>query len=58
MPELVSTARKVVQRGESTEKVPQLVSDADGTVVVVSDVNHALATAKFWELLLDPGTFE
>lgn len=57
MPELVSTARKVVQRGESAENVPLLVDDAEGTAMVVSDVNHALATAKFWELLLDPETF-
>ncbi|HMA92986.1 MAG TPA: hypothetical protein VKP30_09885 [Polyangiaceae bacterium] len=57
MPELVSKARKVVQRGESTEKVPLLVNDAEGTAMVVSDVSHALATAKFWELLLDPATF-
>lgn len=58
MPELVSKTRKVVQRGESTEKVPLLVGDAEGTSMIVSDVNHALATAKFWELLLDPATFK
>lgn len=57
MPELVSTARKVVQRGEDVDQVPQLVEDSEGNALVVSDVNHALATAKFWELLLDPATF-
>jgi hypothetical protein len=58
MPEIVATVDKVVQQGETEENMPLLVRDPNGPDLLVSNMSHALATARFWELLLDPATFQ
>jgi hypothetical protein len=53
----VSAVSKVVQRGTDSNNIPTLATDVNGPIWLVSQINGALATARLWEMLLDPTTF-
>jgi hypothetical protein len=52
--ETVSTASEV---GASATSGPELVANPHGSAWLVTESAGALATARFWKILLDPGTF-
>ncbi|MGC4063278.1 MAG: hypothetical protein QM784_01220 [Polyangiaceae bacterium] len=57
LPSVVSTVTRVTQRESNADGIPLLTSDPDGEDWLVTKTNSALATARFWEMLLDPVTF-
>jgi len=58
MPSIILTHTRVVQQGESSDNMPLLVSDPNGPDWLVTQTSSSLATARFWEMLLDPATFD
>jgi hypothetical protein len=57
IPSVVSSVTRVTQRDTNADGIPLLTTDPDGEDWLVSQTNSALATARFWEMLLDPTTF-
>ncbi len=57
IPAFVSAVSRVVQRGTDSNNIPTLALDANGPIWLVSQINGALATARLWQMLLDPTTF-
>jgi len=57
IPSFVAAVVRVVQQGESEDGYPVLSSDPSGPLWLVTQVNDAVARARFWETLLDPSTF-
>jgi hypothetical protein len=58
IPSFVSAVVKVAQEGESEDGFPALSSDPSGPVWLVTEVNDAIARARFWEMLMDPATYD
>jgi hypothetical protein len=57
IPEFASAVTRVVQRDAGSDNTPVLASDPNGPDWLVTQINGALATARLWEMLLDPATF-
>jgi hypothetical protein len=57
IPSFVSSVARVVQQGVGSSDVPALSNDPSGPVWLVTQVSGAIASAHFWEMLLDPATF-
>jgi hypothetical protein len=57
IPAFVSAVSRVTQRGTDSNNIPTLTGSGNGPVWLVSQINSALATARFWDLLLAPTTF-
>ena len=58
IPSIISTETRAVQQGENSNNMPVLLSNTNGPDWLVSQTSSALATARFWEMLLDPATFD
>ena len=57
IPGFVSKVASVRQQGATSANYPALVSDTAGPDLLVKSSAGALATARFWQALLDPATF-
>ena len=57
IPGFVSQVAHERQQGVTSGNYPALVSDAAGPNLLVTSSVGSLATARFWQLLLDPATF-
>ena len=57
IPEFVSAVSRDAQEGTATNNLPVLVSNDNGPIWLVTQINGALATARFWQMLLDATTF-
>ncbi len=57
IPDFVSSVTRVVEQVQSSGSTPLLSNDPNGSTWLVSQINSALATAYFWQMLLDPATF-
>lgn len=57
IPSIVSSVTRVTQRDTNADGIPLLTNDPSGADWLVTKTNSALATARFWEMLLDPDTF-
>lgn len=57
MPQFVVSVTTMSQRDDS-DGMPLLSNDPEGSVQVVTEVDGALASARFQEMLLDPTTLE
>jgi len=57
IPEFVSSIDRVVQDGEESSDFPMLFNDPNGPAWLVTGVSGAVATARLWQMLLDPATF-
>ena len=57
LPSVVSGSTRVVQQGMDSDNTPVLLRDPKGPNWLVTEISSALATARFWEMLLDPATF-
>ena len=57
IPSVVSSSTRVSLQDANADGIPVLTSDPKGTGWLVTKTNSALATARFWEMLLDPTTF-
>jgi hypothetical protein len=57
IPGFVSQVAGVRQQGVTSANYPALVSDSAGPDLLVKSSAGALATARFWQALLDPSTF-
>lgn len=57
IPSAVTRVTRVVQNGMSADDIPTLSSDPNGPVWLVTQTSSAIATARFWEMLLSPSTF-
>ena len=53
IPEFVSAVTRVVQEGVSSDGFPLLPSDPSGQVQLVTEVDGAVATTRFQEMLMD-----
>jgi len=58
LPSIVVTETRAVQKGENSNSMPVLLGDPNGPDWLVTQTSSALATARFWEMLLDPATFD
>ena len=58
VPLFASAVVRAEQRGQDSNNLPTLFNNSTGPVWLVTKVNGALATANFWQMLLDPGTFQ
>ncbi|HEY5961209.1 MAG TPA: hypothetical protein VIV60_31850 [Polyangiaceae bacterium] len=57
VPEFVSTVSRAALSNTNTDSVPTLASDASGPAWLVSQVSGAVATARLWNMLLDPAVY-
>ncbi len=57
IPGFVTEVTRVRQQGVTSANYPGLAPDAAGPVWLVTSSAGALATARFWQALLDPATF-
>ncbi len=57
MPSVIVSQSRVVQRGVDSDNYPLLVNDPNGPDWLVTQSSSALATARFWQMLLAPTTF-
>jgi hypothetical protein len=57
IPGFVSKVSRVTQKGLSSANNPTLIFDDAGANWLVTKCSGALATARFWQALLDPATF-
>lgn len=57
VPAFVSSVVRAVQQGVDTDDLPTLSIDPDGPLWLVTRVSGAVATARFRQMLTDPGTF-
>jgi hypothetical protein len=58
LPSFVAAVSSVSARGAVTSTAgPTLVNDSRGSALLVTQSQGPLATARFWQLLLDPHTF-
>jgi hypothetical protein len=57
IPSIVSAYSRVVQQGVNSDNMPVLFNDPSGPDWLVSQIKSSLATARLWEMLLDPATF-
>ena len=57
LPEFISSIDRVVQDGEESSDFPMLFNDPNGPAWLVTGVSGAIATARLWQMLLDPTTF-
>jgi hypothetical protein len=57
IPGFVSKVSRVTQKGLSSANNPTLIFDDAGANWLVTKSSGALATARFWQALLDPATF-
>jgi len=58
VPSFVSVVNRAVEQGVSSEDVPILSNDPSGAVWLVSAIDRAAGTARVWEALLAPKTFD
>jgi hypothetical protein len=58
IPSVVPAVTRVTQRDVNADGMPMLTNDPDGEDWLVTRTNDAVATARFWEMLLDPATFD
>jgi len=58
MPSVVVNETRVIQEGVDSDNYPLLINDPNGPAWLVTQTNSALATARFWQMLLDPHTFD
>jgi len=49
---------RVAQSDVGSDNIPVLTNDPNGPVWLVTQINGALATARLWEMLLEPATFQ
>ena len=57
IPSFVSSVARVVQRVTGADDIPALSSDPGGPVWLVTEVTGSVGTARLWDMLLDPTTF-
>lgn len=57
IPGFVSQVARVTQQGATSANYPALAFDAAGPDLLVTSSVGSLATARFWQILLDPATF-
>ena len=57
IPGFVSQVTHVAQQGIAAANYPALAVDAAGPDLLVTSSVGSLATARFWQILLDPATF-
>jgi hypothetical protein len=57
IPSIILTETRAVQQGENSDNMPVLLNNPSGPDWLVTQTSSALATARFWEMLLDPRTF-
>jgi hypothetical protein len=58
MSEYVSAVSRVGQPDVETNDIPNLTNDPAGPNWLVTQINGSLGTARLWEMLLDPDTFD
>jgi hypothetical protein len=58
VPEFVSDVTTVVQDGENSDGLPLLSGDPSGQIQLVTEVDGAVAAARFQEMLTSPATFD
>lgn len=58
MPSVIVNETRVLQQGVDADNYPLLINNPDGPDWLISQTNSALATARFWQMLLDPNTFD
>lgn len=58
VPEFVSAVSPVALGDASSDSTPVLSTDPNGPIWLVTQVNGAVATARFWDMLLDPAMFK
>jgi len=58
MPSVILQETRVLQQGVDSDNYPLLVNDPNGPGWLVTQTVSPLATARFWQMLLDPSTFD
>ncbi len=58
IPSIILAETRAVQQGEDSDNMPVLLNNPSGPDWLVTQSSSALATARFWEMLLDPATFD
>jgi hypothetical protein len=58
MSDYVSAVSRVKQPDVESNSIPTLTNDPDGPNWLVTQINGSLGTARLWEMLLDPATFD
>jgi len=58
MPSVILQETRVLQQGVDSDNNPLLVNDPNGPGWLVTQTVSPLATARFWQMLLDPSTFD
>ena len=56
--EYVSSVSRVGQPDGESNSIPTLTNNPDGSNWLVTQINGSLGTARLWEMLLNPATFE
>ncbi len=57
IPEFVSAVARADQQDVGADNIPMLTSNPSGPVWLVTEISGSLATARLWQMLLDPATF-
>jgi len=57
LPSVILKQSRVLQQGVDADNNSLLINDPNGPDWLVTQTSSALATARFWQLLLDPDTF-
>jgi len=57
VPEFVSSVVRAAPTEENAEGPATLFDDPEGSAWLVTEVTGNVATTRFWEMLLDPGTY-
>jgi len=57
IPEFVSSVNRVVQQGVNSDNISLLSQDPSGPIWLVTQIDGAIATARFWQMLLNSDTF-